>query len=71
MLCLAKNRLDTKLLRIHLFSVFTIKRPRAPVLCSLNRVYTDKCTPTITHCTHCGDVVFLSFKLLETFINIH
>jgi len=29
MLCLSKNRLDTKLLRIHLFSVFTVKRPRA------------------------------------------
>ena len=27
--CLSKYRLDTTLLRIHLFSVFTIKRPRA------------------------------------------
>ena len=60
MLCLAKNRLDTKLLRIHLFSVFTIKRPRAPVLWSLNRVY----TPTITHCTHCGDVFFFIIQVI-------
>jgi len=27
--CLSKNRLDSKLLRIHLFSVLTIKRPRS------------------------------------------
>jgi len=27
--CLSKNRLDTKLLRIHLFGVFTIKRTRS------------------------------------------
>jgi len=26
-----KNRLDTKIFRIHLFSFFTIKTPRAPV----------------------------------------
>ena len=29
MRCLPKNRLDTKLLRIHLFSVFTVKTTRA------------------------------------------
>jgi len=29
MFCLSKHRLDTKLLKIHLFNVFTIKRPRA------------------------------------------
>ena len=27
--CLTKNRLYTKMLRIHLFSIFTIKTPRA------------------------------------------
>jgi len=29
MRCLSKNRLDTKLFRMHLFSVFTIKISRA------------------------------------------
>ena len=27
--CLSKNRLYTKMLRIHLFSIFTIKTPQA------------------------------------------
>ena len=27
--CLSKNRIDSQLLIIHVFSVFTIKRPRA------------------------------------------
>jgi len=27
--CLSKNRLYTKMLRIHLFSIFTIKTPKA------------------------------------------
>jgi len=29
--CLSKNRLYTKMLRIHLFSIFTIKTPLAPL----------------------------------------
>ena len=40
---MSKNRLYTKMLRIHLFSIFTIKTPRA-----LNHEDTDKCTPSIT-----------------------
>ena len=36
MRCLSKNKLDTKLHRIHLFSVFTIKRLR--VLAALEPV---------------------------------
>jgi len=27
--CLSKNRLDTKIFRVHLFIVFTIKTPRS------------------------------------------
>ena len=37
------NRLYTKMLRIHLFSIFTIKTPRG-----FNRLATYTCTPTIT-----------------------
>ena len=29
MRCLSQNKSDTKLFRVHLFSAFTIKRPRA------------------------------------------
>ena len=29
MRCLSQNKSDTKLLRVYLFTVFTIKRPRA------------------------------------------
>ena len=42
--CLSKIRLYTKMLRIHLFSIFTIKTPR-----TLNREDTDTCTLTITY----------------------
>jgi len=39
---LSKNRLYTKMLRINLFSIFTIKTPRA-----LDRDDPDKCTLSI------------------------
>ena len=47
-MCL-KNRLYTKILRIHLFGIFTIKTPLARcarALVPLNRKDTDKCTLT-------------------------
>ena len=40
---LSKNRLYIKMLRIHLFSIFTNKTPQA-----LNHEDADKCTLTIT-----------------------
>ena len=44
----SKNRLYTKLLRIHLFSFFIIKMPQAlAALMPLNREDTDKYTVTI------------------------
>ena len=42
--CLSKNRLYAKMLRIHLFSIFTIKTPR-----TLNRACADKCTQPISY----------------------
>ena len=39
--CMSKNRLYTKMLRIHSFNIFTIKTPR-------NREDTETCTLTIT-----------------------
>ena len=52
MRCLSQNKSDTKLFRVYLFTVSTIKRPRAlaslsPSL-SLNREDSDKYTLTIT-----------------------
>jgi len=45
-----KKRLYTKMLRIHLFSVFTIKTPRcARALMPLNREDTVRCTLIITY----------------------
>ena len=42
---LSKYRVYNKMLRIHVFSIFTIKTPRA-----LNHKDMDKCTLTITFC---------------------
>jgi len=49
--CLSQNKSDTKLFRVYLFTVFTIKRPRALAwsLRSLNREDSDKYTLTITY----------------------
>ena len=50
--CLSKNRLCTKMLIIHLFSIFTIKTSRALAALApyrpLNHEDTDKCTVTVT-----------------------
>ena len=48
MRCLSQNKSDTKLFRVYLFTVFTIKRP-ARSLRSLNREHSDKYTQTITY----------------------
>jgi len=63
MLCLSKNRLDTELLRIHLFSVFTIKRLRAlAVIAPLGFLILK----TLTNVLLLGKYEFVSlgFKLL-------
>ena len=49
--CLSQNKSDTKLFRVYLFTVFTIKRPRsrfARSLRSLNREDSDTYTQTVT-----------------------
>jgi len=48
--CLSQNKSDTKLLRVYLFTVFTIKRPRLSLrsLRSLNREDSDTYTQTVT-----------------------
>jgi len=45
---MSKDRLYTKMLRIHLFSIFTIKTSQARALRPLNREDTDKCALTNT-----------------------
>ena len=47
--CLSQNKSDTKLFKVYLFTVFTIKRPHfACSLRSLNREDSDKYILTIT-----------------------
>ena len=57
MRCLSLNKSDTKLFRVYLFTVFTIKRPQALFLArslrSLNREDSDKYTLTITSFKYC------------------
>jgi len=46
--CLSKNRLYTKMLRIHLFSIFTIKTPRAlPALAPLGLLIVKSMTSVL------------------------
>ena len=44
MRCLSQNKSDTKLFRVYLFTVFTIKRPQALATLALNREDSDKYT---------------------------
>jgi len=48
--CLFENRLDTKMLRIHLFSIFAIKTPRTlVVLASLGLLIVKTLTNVLLH----------------------
>ena len=58
--CLAKNRLYNTMLRIRVFSIFAIKKPRALTahasLGLLNREDTDECTNTYIY-LHCFTIL--------------
>ena len=67
MRCLSQNKSDTKLFRVYLFTVFTIKRPRALAsLRSLNREDSDKYTLTITY-LHISTIKYIYHMMISRF----